>query len=166
MRIANEYNHLNALEYLIVRKEALYHEIIDCITCVNANHFQKISADKSRLGEVIYDQVGINSAIKENMSNFLWDDKRIDYFVTDEEETTRELINIHDRDEQRRILGEKGLPAYSTYNQVDFQKDRVAVEVQLGKYFSVTYDLHVKHTFFYSRNDIDVGIEIIPTKAI
>ena len=47
-----------------------------------------------------------------------------------------------------------------------FRKDRIAVEFQFGKYFSVAYDLHVKHTFFYSRNDIDVGIEVIPTKAM
>ena len=64
------------------------------------------------------------------------------------------------------MLQEKALTYYSTFNQVDFQKDRVAVEVQFGKYFSVAYDLHVKHTFFYSRNDIDVGIEVIPTKAM
>lgn len=30
----------------------------------------------------------------------------------------------------------------------------------------MAYDLHVKHTFFFSRNDIDVGVEIIPTKAM
>ena len=53
-----------------------------------------------------------------------------------------------------------------TNNQVDFVKDRVAVEVQFGKYFSVAYDLHVKHTFFYLRDDIDVGIEILPTQKM
>lgn len=64
------------------------------------------------------------------------------------------------------MIEAKGFEAYSTNNQVDFVKDRVAVEVQFGKYFSVAYDLHVKHTFFYLHNDIDVGIEIIPTKAM
>ena len=59
-----------------------------------------------------------------------------------------------------------GFQAYGTYNQVDFVKDRVAVEVQFGKYFSVQYDLHVKHTFFYGRGDIDVGVEIIPMHSL
>ena len=45
-------------------------------------------------------------------------------------------------------------------------KDRVAVEVQFGKYFAVQYDLHVKHTFFFERGDIDVGIEIIPMHSL
>ena len=53
-----------------------------------------------------------------------------------------------------------------TNNQVDFVNDRVAVEVQFGKYFSVAYDLHVKHTFFFLRDDIDVGIEILPTQKM
>ena len=66
--------------------------------------------------------------------------------------------------EQKRIIESKGHLALSTYNQVDFVKDRIAIEVQFGKYFSVAYDLHVKHTFFFLRDDIDVGIEIIPTK--
>lgn len=77
--------------------------------------------------------------------------------------TTRAIIHLQDKDEQRRIIQERGFTAYRTYNQVDFVKDRVAVEVQFGKYFSVQYDLHVKHTFFYERGDIDVGVEIIPT---
>ena len=42
----------------------------------------------------------------------------------------------------------------------------MAVEVQFEKHFSVAYDLHVKHTFLFLRNDIDVGIEIVPTKAM
>ena len=75
-------------------------------------------------------------------------------------------MNILDKDVQKSIIENRGFTCYPTNNQVDFQKDRIAVEVQFGKYFSVAYDLHVKHTFFYCRNDIDVGIEIIPTKAM
>lgn len=67
---------------------------------------------------------------------------------------------------QKQIIEKNGFTAFRTNNQVDFVKNRVAVEVQFGKYFSVAYDLHVKHTFFFLRNDIDVGIEIVPTRAM
>lgn len=67
---------------------------------------------------------------------------------------------------QKEIITNNNHTPYRTYNQVDFVKERAAVEVQFGKYFSVQYDLHVKHTFFYSRDDIDVGIEIIPTHKL
>ena len=65
----------------------------------------------------------------------------------------------------RRLIDWKHTPI-RTNNQGDFVKDSVAVEVQFGKYFSVAYDLHVKHTFFYLRDDIDVGIEILPTQKM
>ncbi|WP_370690934.1 BglII/BstYI family type II restriction endonuclease [Helicobacter cappadocius] len=38
--------------------------------------------------------------------------------------------------------------------------------MQFGKYFSVQYDLHVKHTFFYQLDDIDIGVEIIPMHSL
>jgi len=52
------------------------------------------------------------------------------------------------------------------YNQTDFVKDRVAVEVQFGKYAFVAYDLFVKHLAFYVGDRIDVGIEILPMKSL
>ena len=95
-----------------------------------------------------------------------WQSVTTQYYVTGDIETEREIVGIRDRLKQKRMIEAKGFKAYSTNNQVDFVKDRVAVEVQFGKYFSVAYDLHVKHTFFFLRNDIDVGIEIVPTKAM
>lgn len=54
--------------------------------------------------------------------------------------------------------GEKD-PIYS-YNQTDFVKDKIAVEVQFGKYSFVAYDLFVKHMLFYSGGVINLGIEV------
>ena len=62
-----------------------------------------------------------------------------------------------------RAAGE--IPIFS-YNQTDFVKDRVAVEVQFGKYAFVAYDLFVKHLAFYVGDRIDVGIEILPMKSL
>ena len=53
-----------------------------------------------------------------------------------------------------------------SYNQTDFVKNRVAVEVQFGKYAFVAHDLFVKHLSFYVSNMIDVGIEILPMKEM
>lgn len=166
MRIANEYNHLNAREFLIVNKSDQYEEIRNSISNLDANQYLKISCDVSKLGKVFYSQTDINRALKDSLYSCLWRERRIEYYVTGDEDTTREIINVFDKEDQKRLLEERELAYYSTFNQVDFQKERVAIEVQFGKYFSVAYDLHVKHTFFYSRNDIDVGIEVIPTKAM
>jgi hypothetical protein len=53
-----------------------------------------------------------------------------------------------------------------SYNQTDFVKNRVALEVQFGKYSFVAYDLFVKHLAFYIGDHIDVGIEILPMKKL
>lgn len=45
-------------------------------------------------------------------------------------------------------------------------KDRIAVEVQFGKYAFVAHDLFVKHLSFYVADIIDVGIEILPMKDL
>ena len=166
MVIKRAYNHLNAREYLLVNKPVQYEEIRNAVLNVNANDFLKISCDISKLGQVFYSQTKINVAIKEILNADGWTESRVNYYVTGDEATTRDIVHIKDQEEQRRIIEQNGFISYSTFNQVDFQKDRIAVEVQFGKYFSVAYDLHVKHTFFFARNDIDVGIEIIPTKAM
>lgn len=45
-------------------------------------------------------------------------------------------------------------------------KNRVAVEVQFGKYPFVAFDLFVKHLAFYVGDVIDVGVEILPMKTL
>lgn len=95
-----------------------------------------------------------------------WEPQKTPYYVTSNLSVAREISQMRDKNEQAAYIKSKGLEPLSTNNQVDFVKDRVAVEVQFGKYFSVAYDLHVKHTFFFLRDDIDVGIEIIPTREM
>ena len=56
-------------------------------------------------------------------------------------------------------------PIFS-YNQTDFVRDRVALEIQFGKYSFVAYDLFVKHLAFYVQDQIDVGIEVLPMKSL
>jgi hypothetical protein len=69
-------------------------------------------------------------------------------------------------EEQKKEIEAAGEVPIFSYNQTDFVKDRVAVEVQFGKYSFVAYDLFVKHLAFYVGDYIDVGIEILPTKSL
>lgn len=166
MKIAYEYSHLNGLEYLMIHKPDLLNEIKAAIATIDANSFIKLSKDKTKYGKTLYNQVAINKEFERILFPQNWESVKTYYYVSNDIETIRSTIGIKDKTEQKQAIEDTGHEAYSTNNQVDFVKDRVAVEVQFGKYFSVAYDLHVKHTFFYLRDDIDVGIEIIPTKAM
>lgn len=166
MKIAYEYSHLNGLEYLIVHKKALLDEIRNAISVIDANQYTKLSKDKMKVGKTLYSQKEINDAFEAILFPLGWQSITTPYYVADDIETIRNTISIRDSEEQKRAILDLQHTPMRTNNQVDFVKDRVAVEVQFGKYFSVAYDLHVKHTFFYLRDDIDVGIEILPTQKM
>lgn len=167
MKIRQTYSHLNGLEFLMVHKPELWAEVQSAIWNVDAGKaFSKISREKTMVGRKLYSPSTLNLLFKYEFSNSGWHEMRTPYFVSEDLQTTRETVDIRDKATQRDAILSRGFQAYSTYNQVDFVKDRVAVEVQFGKYFSVQYDLHVKHTFFFGRGDIDVGIEIIPMHSL
>lgn len=166
MKIANLYSHLNGYEYLLVHRRQQWEEIVDAITSINANDYTKISKDKAKTGKILYDQKVINKKFEEILFPEGWQSVTIQYYVTEDIPTARIIANIRDKEEQKQVIEDSGHIAMRTNNQVDFVKDRIAIEVQFGKYFSVAYDLHVKHTFFFLRDDIDVGIEIIPTRKM
>ncbi len=167
MKIAQVYSHLNGLEFLLVHRPELWNEVKAVIQNVDASlTFNKVSREKTMSGRILFAPTELNRLFKSEFLNKGWRETRIAYFVNEDLETTRDTVHIRDKDRQKQAITEKGFTAYSTYNQVDFVKDRVAVEVQFGKYFSVQYDLHVKHTFFYERGDIDAGIEIIPMHSL
>lgn len=167
MRIGQYYSHLNGYEYMLVHKRQLWDEICSAINNVDASlAFTKVSKEKNRVGELLYSPSNMNHLFKKEFVKSGWEERRINYYVNSDIKTTQEIVNIQDAEKQRKIIESNGYRAYRTYNQVDFVKEGVAIEVQFGKYFSVQYDLHVKHTFFYGRGDIDVGIEIIPMHSL
>lgn len=166
MKIANIYSHLNGYEHMLAHHKDLWDEIVNAITSIDANAHTKISKAKPSFGKTLYDQKALNKQLESILFPQDWKSVTTQYYVTGDIPTAREIAGIRDKEEQKRIIEKNGHIAFRTNNQVDFVKNRVAVEVQFGKYFSVAYDLHVKHTFFFLRNDIDVGIEIVPTRAM
>ena len=167
MKIIQSYSHLNGLEFLLVHKKSLWQEICDVIEKVDANStLTKISSEKTKSGKILYSPSELNKIFKNEFEKLNWQEMRTFYYVNEDLQTTKNTVFIRDEKIQKQEIENFGFTAYKTYNQVDFVKDRVAVEVQFGKYFAVQYDLHVKHTFFFERGDIDVGVEIIPMHSL
>lgn len=166
MKLTNIYSHLNGYEHMMFHHKDLWNEIEQAISAIDAKKYIKTSKTKQSFGKTLYDQKALNKQFENILFPLNWKSLRVPYYVTGDIPTARIIAEIREKEKQKQIIEERGFKAYSTNNQVDFVKDRVAVEVQFGKYFSVAYDIHVKHTFFYLRNDIDVGIEIVPTRAM
>ena len=92
-------------------------------------------------------------------------ESRVSYWVTRSEKLIRKTLSMSPEQQKREIEAAGETPIFS-YNQTDFVRDRVAIEIQFGKYAFVAYDLFVKHLAFYVGDQIDVGIEILPMKAL
>ena len=107
----------------------------------------------------------MNEAIATGFNACGWQDRRQHFYVTSDAQILKQIYSL-DADAQRDAIEEAGLRPIRSYNQTDFVKDRVAVEVQFGKYAFVAHDLFVKHMAFFVSDLIDVGIEVLPMKEL
>jgi len=166
MRIVEKYSHLNGLEFLLVHKPSLWKEIQDVITRADAGKCQtKVSKEVRTKGKLFYSPKAMNEAIRAGFGGHGWGERRISYWVTSDARLIRKTLFMG-AVQQKAEIESAGLEPLSSYNQTDFVKERVAVEVQFGKYAFVAYDLFVKHLAFYVGDVIDVGVEILPMKEL
>ena len=166
MRIIEKYSHLNGLEFLLVHKAELWREIEYVINFIDAKKCKtKISKEKTKVGKVLYSPIEMNKMFKQELYEIGWEESRVSYWVTKDEKLIRRTIALPPELQKKEIEREKEEAIFS-YNQTDFVKNRVAIEVQFGKYSFVAYDLFVKHLAFYVGDKIGVGIEILPMKSL
>ena len=166
MRIVECYSHLNGLEFLRVHQAVLWSEIQEVIESADSSRFKtKVSKEKTKLGELLYAPKEMNKAIGKAFKERGWAESRTKYWVTKEARLIRRTMHMSFEEQKREIIDSGEEPIYS-YNQTDFVKNRIAVEVQFGKYTYVAFDLFVKHMAFYVGDVIDVGVEILPMKEL
>ena len=166
MRIGALYSHLNGEEYLLVHKRQLWIEVKEVIASVDAEVCKnKISKEKTMPGRILYSPSDMNAAFKNGLESRGWEQRKNIFWVTDNEKLLRKTYS-QTADKQKKAIEEAGHTPIMSYNQTDFVKDRVAIEVQFGKYAFVAHDLFVKHLSFYISEIIDVGVEILPMKEL
>ena len=166
MRIAARYSHLNGEEYLLVHRKRLWEEVRAVIAEVDAMACRtKVSKEKTMPGKLLFSPADMNRAFKDGLKARGWSERRIVFWVTADEKLMRSIYGLSEG-EQKQAIERAGREPIMSYNQTDFVKERVAVEVQFGKYAFVAHDLFVKHLSFYVSGIIDVGIEILPMKEM
>jgi hypothetical protein len=167
MKITQKYSHLNGEEYLIVHHKELYDEIKDVIAGIDADQFRtKISKEKTKLGNSLLSPIDLNKAFNIAFNAKQWNESRYNYYITLDRVLMEKSVLMSAKEQKEFLIANgENSPLYS-YNQTDFVKDKIAVEVQFGKYAFVAFDLFVKHMLFYSGGVINLGIEILPTKLM
>lgn len=166
MKIQFTYSHLNGFEWLLHHHPKLWDEIKNSIENVDSEKCKtKKSKEKTMKGKVLYSPIDMNSEMKKEFELRGWGEERYTYYVTNDHKITRNIVSLSSTD-QKRIIEESGATPILSYHQTDFVKNRVSVEVQFGKYPFIEFDLFVKHLGFFVGDEIDLGIEIIPTKLL
>jgi len=166
LRIEHLYSHLNGQEWLLVHEPAIWKEIQRIIRKVDAAKYKtKISKEKGMRGRKLYAPKELNKRFGQEFRKRGWAESRTSYWVTDDYGLIRKTLLLSP-EEQKREIEASGKRAIFSYNQTDFVKNRVAVEIQFGKYSFIAYDLFVKHLAFYVGDAIDVGVEILPMKLM
>lgn len=166
MRIVEQYSHLNGLEYLIVHKPELWTQIQEVVADIDAASCRtKTSKEVRTIGKLLYSPIEMNRGFSTRFKAHTWSEQRTAYWVTSNAKLIRKTMQLS-AEKQKAEIEAAGLRPINSYNQTDFVKERVAVEIQFGKYSFVAYDLFVKHMAFYVGDVIDVGVEILPMKEL
>ena len=166
MKIKTIYSHLNGREHIHFHKPKLWGEIESVIYQVDAQEcMTKISKEKTMMGRTLFSPKAVNARIRALLGSKGWRESRTAYWVTDDAQLIRKTLPLETAEQKQQIQA-AGRRAIYSYNQTDFVKDRVAIEVQFGKYSFVAYDMFVKHMAFFVGDVIDVGVEILPMKEL
>jgi hypothetical protein len=166
MKIVQRHSHLNGFEFLMYHHRKIWSEIELAIKTVNAEKCRtKVSEEKRMKGKLLYSPERLNEAFDAVFKKMGWNQRQTTNWLCEDIKMVKEIVRLKP-DEQKEKIIERGMTPIRTYNQTDFVKDRVAVEVQLGKYAFVAHDLFVKHMSFFVNDDIDVGVEIVPMKTM
>jgi len=166
VRLVEFYSHLNGYEFVRVHKPSLWEEIEQVIASIDANLCKtKESKEIRTKGAMFYSPIEMNKAMDVGFRQRGWQERRARYWVTSDARLIRRTILLPEN-QQKAEIEKAGARAILSYNQTDFVKDRIAVEVQFGKYPFVAYDLFVKHMAFFVGDIIDVGVEILAMKEL
>jgi Restriction endonuclease BglII len=167
VKIAATYSHLNGEEYLIARCPKLYKEIKSAVAAVDASKcVTKSSKEKTMLGKKLFSPPALNQAFKKEFRKHGWNEKRYSYCITLDRRQMEAIVRLPLAEQKKWLIQSGSNAGMVSFKQTDFVKGKVAVEVQFGKYAFVAFDLFVKHLLFYSGEVIDVGVEILPMKAL
>lgn len=166
MRIVQRYSHQNGFEYLMYHRPHLWGEIEACIEAVDAEACRTKQSKEARKGRrTLFAPRALNRWFAEEFGARGWRPETTRNWLSEHFDDIKKIARLPPED-QLNYLKQLGRQKLRTSNQTDFVKDRVAVEMQLGKYAFVAHDMFVKHMSFFLNDAIDVAVEVVPMKSM
>lgn len=157
MIIAGRYSFNKGEEYVIKNYPGLLKEVEEVIHSIDAEkHKTKESEEITMKGKMLYSPSQLNTAFKKEFKKRGWGSHK-EYCDYSKDYYTKEFIDMCNTSKKN---------SKNAYREMDFVKNKLGVEVQLGKYAFMVYNVCGKMTIFHNLDIIDAGIEIVPIKEL
>lgn len=151
MEIVGRYSFNGGREYVETHYPSLLAELLGVISAVDSRHYKtKASEELTMPGRLLYSPTLLNAELKRKLVKRKWETRRV----------------------RCNYPTEFYEPGYSppplnkgAFREMDFVKDKLGVEVQLGKYAFMVYNVAAKMTIFRNLGIIDAGIEVVPVRG-
>lgn len=167
MKLVEKHSHFGGYEHIVFHKPWLWTEVEDIVATVDVPVCRtQIVGEQYTSDEVFYEAGAINAAFGHELAQRGWSTPSPSLQAPSTQRSGQWQMSLLSEQRKTEEIEAAGEAPISSYNQTDFVKARVAIEVQFGKYSFVAYDLFVKHLAFYVGDQIDVGIEILPMKSL
>ena len=152
MKIAGIYSFKSGREIIDARYKAELQEIEEIIASINGDlHKTKTSREKTMSGRKLYSPKTLNKAFAREFLSRGWEKFKVEC-----EYPTEYFLPEYKPE----------APVRGAFREMDFVKNYVGVEVQFGKYAFMVYNVCAKMTIFNKMGVINVGVEIVPIKAL
>lgn len=165
MKIVVVHSHFAGLEYLTVHKKRLWMEVRKAIQNIEAETCRAEIRRTSRRNQPMYNSKEITANLGSLLTAADWKKSYITHWKYHHVSSNRLLKARSTQTLGSGTIGESS-KSILTYFEIDHLKDRVAVNVRLASWSNNADDLFEKHHAFYVRDEIDVGIEILPMKSL
>ncbi len=152
MKIVARYSFNNGSEVIGRKYPQLLAEIEEVLSVIDAHSLpKKKSKEKTMRNRKLFSPPGMNKQFKREFGARQWRTIRVpcDY-------PTNHYVDFYSPPPLRK----------GAFREMDFLKDRLGVEVQLGKYAFMVYNVCAKMTIFKNLGYINAGVEIVPVKEL
>ena len=166
MKIIETFSHLNGLEHLLVRKKMLWAEIELAVRMAGGDACHVTGG--TRLPAKVQPKrsaVQMHQRLKQLLRARGWHGSQVTHWVPAGGQAVLPP-RAASAAAQKREIESAGLMPVRKIVKIDFVKDRVAINLPLKISPARLQYRFLKHLAFFVRDQIDVGVEILPMKAL
>lgn len=161
MRIVGRYSHHNGLEFILVRQPRIWGQLENLIASVDANSYLSLDQGK-RAG---YSRQRLCRAFRERLGVLNWRVRRTPHWAAADPQLVRDTCHLPPPKQRRAILDAGELPIRGHANS-GLINERIAVIAPFERRAVEGCAIDAQLMPAYFRDEIDVGIEILPMQLM